>query len=60
MSKAIKATDLEGDKFNPFPEPFKLNMGQAFCRGLGDHFSLSRFGVNMEVLEPNAKAGLRH
>jgi uncharacterized cupin superfamily protein len=60
MSKAIKATDLEGATFNPFPEPFKSNMGQALCRGLGDHFNLSQFGINMEVLEPNAKSGLRH
>lgn len=60
MSKAKVAMDLIGDSFNPFPEPFKSQLGSAECRSLGDTFGLSQFGVNLEILAPGAQSALRH
>ncbi|MEZ8401234.1 cupin domain-containing protein [Vibrio splendidus] len=60
MTKAKQALSIKGDTFNPFPEPFKSRLGQSECRSLGDSFGLTQFGVNLEVLEPNAQSALRH
>lgn len=60
MSKAKSAMDIIGCKDNPFPEPFRTQLGQSECKGLSDQFGLSQFGVNLEILEPNAQSALRH
>ncbi|UXH99982.1 cupin domain-containing protein [Photobacterium sp. TY1-4] len=60
MPKAKIALEIEGDTFNPFPEPLKTRLGSAECRSLGDSFGLSQFGVNLEVLQPGAQSALRH
>ncbi|WP_104027826.1 cupin domain-containing protein [Vibrio jasicida] len=60
MMKVKDSDSLKGDTFNPFPEPFKSHLGQSECKGLGDLFGLSQFGVNLEILEPNAQSALRH
>ncbi|NOH73205.1 cupin domain-containing protein [Vibrio pectenicida] len=55
-----KITEVQGDTFNPFPEPFKSKLGHSECRSLGDVFGLSQFGVNLELLAPNSRSSLRH
>ncbi|WP_076589217.1 cupin domain-containing protein [Vibrio ostreicida] len=60
MKKVTNSSDIEGDTFNPFPEPFKSRLGHSECKNLGDPFGLTQFGVNLEILEPNAQSALRH
>ncbi len=45
---------------NPFPEPFRTVLGDSEWRGLGEHFGLSQFAVNFEILQPGAQSALRH
>ena len=60
MTKVKDTLSLKGDTSNPFPEPFKSLLGKAECKGLGGLFGLTQFGVNLEVLEPDAQSALRH
>ncbi|WP_282175158.1 cupin domain-containing protein [Vibrio diabolicus] len=60
MTKVKETASLKCDTFNPFPEPFKSHLGQSECKRVGDLFGLSQFGVNLEILEPNAQSALRH
>lgn len=60
MTKVKDTASLIGDTFNPFPEPYKSILGDSECKGLGDLFGLTQFGVNLEILEPNAQSVLRH
>lgn len=43
-----------------YPEPFASRMSGREKRALGDHFGLTRFGVNLTRLEPGAMSALRH
>ena len=43
-----------------YPEPFRSRMGQGNWRQLGDHFDITQFGINLEVLEPGAQSSVRH
>jgi uncharacterized cupin superfamily protein len=60
MTQAKVALEMEGDTYNPFPEPFKTQLGCSECKSLGDPFSISQFGINLEILEPDAQSSLRH
>ena len=60
MSNAKMAMDVVGSSDNPFPEPLKTKLGNSECKALSDQFGLSQFGVNLEILEPNAQSALRH
>lgn len=60
MKSPILAMNIQAETENPFPEPFKSTMGVAEWRGLGDQFSLSQFGVNLEVIHPGGQSALRH
>ena len=43
-----------------YPEPFASRMAGREKRGLGDHFGLVNFGVNLTTLAPGACSALRH
>jgi len=60
LSISKQAEEIKGDTFNPFPEPFRSKLGQSECKSLGDEFGLTQFGVNLELLQPNARSSLRH
>lgn len=60
MKAPIHSMEVQADTENPFPEPFKSALGIAEWRGLGDQFSLSQFGVNLEVIHPGGQSALRH
>ena len=45
---------------NGYPEPFFSQMGKVETRPLGDACGLSKVGVNVVVLEPEARSALRH
>ncbi len=59
-SPAVAALDLAAESGCAYPEPFASRVGSAHWRRLGDHFGLTRFGVNLETLPPGAQTGLRH
>ena len=60
MKPAIHYLDIASDSENPYPEPLKSKLGVAEWRGLSDHFNLTHFGVNLEILQPKALSSLRH
>ncbi|MCZ6501006.1 MAG: cupin domain-containing protein [Gammaproteobacteria bacterium] len=60
MNQPIHSLELPTETENSFPEPFKTMLGKSEWRGLSDYFGLSQFGVNLEVLSPNAQSALRH
>jgi uncharacterized cupin superfamily protein len=43
-----------------YPPPFAAQMAGRLKRALGDHFGLTRFGVNLTSLAPGACSALRH
>lgn len=47
-------------KLTNYPEPFRSRVVGRDKRPLGDLFGLSRFGVNLTRLAPNAISSLRH
>ncbi len=60
MNKPIDIFDIEADSENSLPEPFKSKMGHSEWRGLGDHFGLTQYGVNLEVLHPGSRSSIKH
>lgn len=57
----IKAEDIEPRKKpSNYPGPFASRMNGRIKRQLGDHFGLTKFGVNLTVLEPGAQSALLH
>ncbi|MFK7801381.1 MAG: cupin domain-containing protein [Anaerolineae bacterium] len=60
MKPAIHFLNVPSDSENTYPEPFRTKMGNAEWRGLSDFFGLENFGVNLEILQPNALSSLRH
>jgi uncharacterized cupin superfamily protein len=62
MKPALDAMEIHPDPEDAnagkkYPE---LYPGPYIGRRLGDHFDLTRFGVNMEILPPGSKTALRH
>ena len=60
MNQPIHSLEVPSETENAFPEPFRTRLGKSEWRGLSDYFDLSQFGVNLEVLSPNAQSPLRH
>jgi len=56
----LKAESVVASSDNPFPECFHEKMGESEVRGLSDHFGLTQFGFNLEVIKPNGSSGLTH
>ena len=59
--KPISAKSITLPKINSFyPEPFASLMAGREKRKLGDHFSLTNFGINQTTLAPGAISALSH
>ena len=59
--KPIPAKSIPLPETNSFyPEPFAVLMEGRAKRKLGDHFSLSNFGINQTTLAPGAISALSH
>jgi uncharacterized cupin superfamily protein len=56
----FKANSVAAQSGSGYPEPFNSRMGDAEWRPLGDPFGLSKFGINLETLQPDAQSALRH
>ena len=59
-SPAIAALDLPAEERNVYPPPFDRAMDGRFRRALGNGFGLTKFGVNLTELRPDAASSLRH
>ena len=58
---AVTASDAPArTKASNYPEPFASRMAGRQKHPLGDLFGLTRFGVNLTKLAPNAVSALRH
>jgi len=60
MPRALNAMDVPAHSASSMPEPFKETLGPYEGRALGDHFDLTQFGVNLEILPPKSRSALRH
>ena len=56
----VNACEVEAKSGSGYPEPFNTLVGTASWRQLGDHFDLTQFGVNLEILMPGDQSALRH
>jgi uncharacterized cupin superfamily protein len=62
MSKrtAVNAASLASKSGSGYPEPFNTIVGTSSWHALGEHFDLTQFGVNLEVIKPGDQSALRH
>ncbi|HEY2862932.1 MAG TPA: cupin domain-containing protein [Casimicrobiaceae bacterium] len=56
----VVAREVAAESSGGYPEPFQSRTGIAHWRRLGDAFGLTRFGFNLETLQPGAQSALRH
>lgn len=56
----IAALDVPGLRKTIYPQPFAAQVEGRTKHRLGDHFSLSNFGVNLTELAPGAVSALLH
>ncbi|MDH4110015.1 MAG: cupin domain-containing protein [Gammaproteobacteria bacterium] len=54
------ATDIEAKTGTSYPAPFRKPVEARSKRRLGDHFGLTRYGVNYVELPPGAWSAQRH
>lgn len=59
-SAAIKAADVEARRGTTYPQPYRRQVEDRSKRQLGEHFGLTRYGVNLVELPPGAWSAQRH
>lgn len=57
---AVEWSKIEGKKGTTYPQPFAAPVQDRYKRRVGDHFGLTRFGVNAVDLAPGAWSAQRH
>lgn len=56
----VVAREVAVESSGGYPEPLQSRTGHAQWRRLGDVFGLTRFGFNLETLQPGVQSALRH
>lgn len=61
QTPATRAMDVAPRaKSSNYPEPYYSRMAKREKRALGDHFGLTKFGVNLTRLSPGGESALLH
>lgn len=61
VAPAFDPTDVPANSGTGYPEPYKAKVfGKRHKRKLGDTAGITRFGVNVVVIEPGAVSSMRH
>ena len=58
--RAIEVLEIEGKRGTSYPEEFRREVENRRKRAVGDHFGLTKYGVNYVELEPGSWSAQRH